>query len=204
MKEARSAAAQGPADRDLDAIMDQGDACPDEAGPDSRDRTQRGCPALDGDGDGLRDAEDSCPDRAGVKHPQASANGCPDGDNDLLPDPIDTCPTEPGSDPAGCPKHARMSASAFKINPPIRFTDDGLTPESRAAIEEVAATVRANPKIEQVSIQIGTKGASAQVSDSRARAILVVLRAGNLDSNRYEVVLKEELRAGAVEIRIVR
>lgn len=204
-KDAKKVKAKGPEDRDLDGISDQADACPDEAGPDSRDAAQRGCPASDQDADGVRDAEDSCPDRAGVKHEQAKANGCPDGDNDLLPDPIDSCAKEPGSDPFGCPRYARMSASGFKIKPPIKFRDDGeVTPESRLALEEVAATMRANPKLEQVSVQIGTKGASAQVSDKRARAILLIFRAGNLESDRYEVVLKDDLKAGAVEIRIVR
>jgi hypothetical protein len=193
-----------PADRDLDGIVDAGDACPDEAGPDSREAGQRGCPALDGDNDGVRDNEDACPERTGVKHADAKANGCPDGDNDGLPDPLDTCPTEPGSDPFGCPRYARLGGNRFRITPPIKFTGDQLTPEGKAALEEVAATMRANPKIEQVSIGIGTRGASADSSDKRARAILLVFRAGNLDSNRYEVVLRDDLRAGNVEIKIVK
>ena len=32
---------------------------------------------------------------------------------------------------------------------------------ARAALEEIAATMRANPKLEQVSIAIGTKGVRA-------------------------------------------
>ena len=42
------------------------DACPDEAGPSSRDKALNGCPAHDRDGDGIRDDEDFCPDRPGV------------------------------------------------------------------------------------------------------------------------------------------
>jgi hypothetical protein len=191
-------------DRDFDAITDAADACPDEAGPDSRDRALRGCPARDSDGDGLRDEEDACRDRAGVKHADARANGCPDRDNDTVPDPIDSCAAEPGVDPFGCPKHARLEGSRFKITPPIRFANDKLTREGRAALEEVAATMRANPKIEQVSVGLGTRGASAESADARAKEILIVFRAGYLDSSRYEVVLRDDLRAGVVEIRVVR
>jgi hypothetical protein len=121
-----------------------------------------------------------------------------------VPDPIDSCAAEPGGDPFGCPRYARLERNRFKITPPIRFTDDKLAPQARAALEEVAATVRANPKIEQVSVSLGTRGASAEVSDARAKAILLVFRAGYLDSSRYEVVLRDDLRAGVVEIRIVR
>lgn len=192
------------ADRDFDAIKDDRDACPDEAGPDSRDAARRGCPARDQDADGVRDDEDACPSRAGVSHPDPKANGCLDGDNDAVPDPLDSCPAEPGSDPFGCPKYARVEGNRVKIDPPIRFEGDKLSQQGRAALEEVAATVRANPKIEQVSIGIGTTGASAQVSDDRAKAILLILRAGYLDQSRYEVVLRDDLKAGVVEIRIVK
>ena len=68
----------------------------------------------------------------------------------------------------------------------------------------MAATMRANPKIEQVSISLGTKGVSSDVSDRRAQAIIFVLRSGSLDSNRYEVVLRDDLKAGTVEARVVK
>lgn len=195
----------GPSDRDLDKIPDAQDACPDEAGAPSRDKALNGCPARDRDGDGIRDDEDFCPDRAGIPHENKGANGCPDSDNDGLPDPIDTCKNEPGGAPSGCPKYARLTSGGFKVEPGIEFgKDERLSTEGRAALEEVAATMRANPKIEQVSISIGTKGAKAALSDKRAQEILLILRAGNLDSNRYEVVLRDDLRSGLVQIRLVR
>ena len=64
--------------------------------------------------------------------------------------------------------------------------------------------MRANPKIEQVSIGIGTKGANNKLSDKRAQEVLLVLRAGNLDSSRYEVVLRDDLRGGSVVVRLIR
>jgi len=198
---------KGPSDRDLDKILDKDDACPDEAGPDNKDPAKRGCPAADKDGDGIPDETDACPETTGVKHQSELANGCPDIDNDLIPEPADTCPNEPGVPPYGCPKYSRLAGESFVIKPPIRFTSiasDQLTDEAQAAIEEIAATMRANPKIEQVSISLGTKGVKSDISDRRAQAIIFVLRSGSLDSNRYEVVLRDDLRAGTVEARIIK
>ncbi len=193
----------GPADRDLDGIPDDVDACPDEAGPANANPKLNGCPSHDRDGDGIRDDADACPDQAGIPYPDPKANGCPDSDNDGLPDPIDQCVNEPGPPPTGCPKHARLALGGFKFDPPIDFGGgEKLTPVARAAIEEMAATLRANPKILQVSIAIGTKGAKAAQSDKRAQEILTILRAGSLDSSRYEVILQSELKAGIVQVQV--
>nr|AYM54422.1 hypothetical protein [Phaselicystis flava] len=195
----------GPTDRDLDTILDADDACPDEAGPENKNRAQNGCPARDRDGDGIRDSEDFCPERAGILYPDPNATGCPDSDNDGLPDPIDTCKTEPGVSPGGCPRFARLGSAGFTVQPPIAFDgEDRLTADARGAIEEIAATMRANPKIEQVSFGVGTKGGSTKSSDKQAQEILLVLRAGNLDSSRYEVVFRDDVRAGTVVVRLVR
>ncbi len=193
----------GPPDRDLDKIPDDVDACPDEAGPASTNPKLNGCPVHDRDGDGIRDEEDACPDRAGVPYPDPKANGCPDTDNDGLPDPIDQCVNEPGPPPTGCPKYARLAGGSFKIDPPIEFSvTEKLRPEGRSALEEMAATMRANPSIERISISIGTKGVKSPLSDKRAQEILLVLRAGNLDSSRYEVVLRDDLRGGQVQVQV--
>jgi outer membrane protein OmpA-like peptidoglycan-associated protein len=195
-----------PTDPDLDGIPNDRDACPEEAGPDSKDPKQRGCPFLDADGDLIRDDEDACPAQAGVKHPDVKANGCPDTDNDLLPDPVDACRTEPGAAPTGCPAYARLDKRAFVVSPPIQFADGSaqLSKQARAALDEIAATMRANPKLGHVSIQLGTKGASAAISDKRAEAIALVLRAANIDPQRFEVVLQDSMKSGAVEVKLVR
>lgn len=193
----------GVADRDLDEIPDPQDACPDEAGPKNKARDRNGCPAQDRDADGVRDADDYCPDRPGIEHADAKANGCPDSDNDELPDTIDSCPNEPGAAPTYCPIYARLSGTSFKISPPIEFRDAALTPGGVKALEEVAATMRANPKLEQVSISLGTKGVRSSVSDLRAQQIILLFRA-NLDTNRFEVVLRDDVKGGVVNVRIVR
>jgi hypothetical protein len=193
-----------PPDRDLDGILDSVDACPNEAGPPSPDPKRRGCPSSDRDGDHILDENDFCPNLAGVAHPNPKANGCPDTDNDTLPDPIDACRLEPGPVSTGCPVHARLDKDAFSVTPPIEFKDAKLTADSRASLEEIAATMRANPKIDQVSVNLGTKGAKPALSDKRAEEIALALRAGNLDPSRVEIVLREDLKAGVVEIKVNR
>jgi hypothetical protein len=191
-------------DRDLDEILDENDACPAEAGPRSRDKARNGCPMQDRDADGIRDADDFCPDRPGVADESPQANGCPDSDNDEVLDPLDKCPNEPGTKPAGCPKYARLTGGTFKITPPIEFKDTTLSPEGVAALLEIAATMRANPKFEQVSISLGTRGVRTSTSDQRAEQLILIFRNGNLDSDRYEVVLKDDQRGGTVQAKLVR
>lgn len=192
-------------DRDLDKIPDNLDACPDEAGATSDNPKQRGCPVRDRDADGISDEQDFCPDRVGVRHPNPKASGCPDADNDGLPDPIDSCRIEPGSVPDGCPRYARLTGVGFEVRPQITFSkkDDKISREGRAAIEEIAASMRANPSIARISIEIGTRGDKPKVSDKHAEQILLVLRAGNLDTSRYEVVLRSDLPARTVVVRLL-
>jgi outer membrane protein OmpA-like peptidoglycan-associated protein len=188
-------------DSDFDGVLDAEDACPHAAGPAER----KGCPLLDADGDRIADSDDACPNEAGAKHTDPRAHGCPDGDNDKLPDPIDTCPMEPGPAPEGCPRFARLAEGTFTLSFPLDFKGGSasMTPDQEAALREIAATMRANPKLEQVSISLGTKGTSAALSDHRAQALLVILNASSLDSNRYEVVLSDD-RAGSVKVRLIR
>jgi hypothetical protein len=197
-----------PPDSDLDGIPDAYDACPQEAGPEDR----RGCPAeLDLDGDGIVKG-DACPNEPGPPSDNPKANGCPDSDNDHYPDPIDPCPHEPGSKTGGCPKFARLvglgtsGAVSFKITPPIRFNRGSaeLPPDAVATVKEIVATMRANPKLQQVSFGVGAKRAGQDITDKRAGAILKILAEDqDFDSNRYEVVLAEDLESGAVSVRLI-
>ncbi|MHC1781803.1 MAG: thrombospondin type 3 repeat-containing protein [Anaerolineaceae bacterium] len=94
--EAGNPAAGGCPDSDFDGIADSGDTCPYEAG-----MPEDGCPAPaegDRDGDGMQDEADACPDEVG----SPLAEGCPDGDSDGISDADDTCPDEPGIGD-GCP-----------------------------------------------------------------------------------------------------
>ena len=196
-----------PTDIDVDGIPNERDACPEQAGPDSSDEKRRGCPVLDTDGDLVPDDDDACPVKAGTKHPDVKANGCPDSDNDLLPDPVDGCRNEPGdAKNTGCPIYARLDKKGFLVNPPIQFADGSsfLSKQAKAALEEIAATMRANPKLGHVSIALGTKGAPGALSDKRAEQISMVLLNVNVDSQRFEVVLQDSLKSGAVEVKLVK
>jgi hypothetical protein len=197
-----------PPDGDVDGIPDAEDECPTAAGTEER----RGCPdERDTDGDGLVEG-DACPDAPGARSQDPKANGCPDGDNDHVADPIDSCPIEPGHAEDGCPKHARLAgmeegdSPTFEIKPPILFEKRSatLTANSVAAIKEIVATMRANPKLKQVSFQVGAKRAGQDLTDKRAGAILTILAQDqDFDSNRYEVVLNEDLESGAVSVRLI-
>ena len=193
---------EGVKDADLDGVPDEYDACPDEAGSEDR----RGCPSKqDADGDGIIEG-DACPDEQGGKYDDPAANGCPDRDNDRLADPVDPCPTEPGIDSDGCPKYARLKDGEFVIDPPIRFQRgrDDLTTEGEEALIEVIRTMRANPKIEQISVSIGTRRTSQRITDKRAAAILALFDLQNVETTRFEVVLGDGQEGGTVTVRIVR
>ena len=83
-----------PLDNDGDGIVNEFDACPDEAGL----AAFAGCP--DSDGDGVEDKKDACIDVAGLMELQ----GCPDTDDDGVADPMDECPNVPGPvSNKGCP-----------------------------------------------------------------------------------------------------
>ncbi|MFA6950348.1 MAG: DUF5723 family protein [Lentimicrobiaceae bacterium] len=87
-------AQKGCPDTDADGITDDKDECPSEPGP----AALKGCP--DRDGDGIADKNDKCPDYAGP----VELNGCPDKDGDGIIDPKDECPDQPGSiELKGCP-----------------------------------------------------------------------------------------------------
>jgi outer membrane protein OmpA-like peptidoglycan-associated protein len=193
---------EGEPDGDLDGIPDTYDACPKEAGPKSR----RGCPEKrDADGDGIVE-DDACPDAPGARYEDPKANGCPDRDNDHLADPVDPCPEEPGEETGGCPKFARFKGGDFVIDPPISFGANGaeLSDDGRKALVEVIATLRANPKIEQVSVAIGSKGANNALTDRRAKALLTLFSDENIEQSRFEVVLDEKLANGKVTVRVLR
>lgn len=84
-------------DRDLDAILDDDDACPDHPGIPSSDSARNGCPQRkDRDHDGVFDTLDACPDVAGLATGDAR-DGCPpDRDGDGIFDADDACPDAPG------------------------------------------------------------------------------------------------------------
>ena len=100
----------GPRDSDGDGIIDEFDACPDEAEDFDGFEDDDGCPDYDNDFDGIPDLEDTCPLAAEDYDGFADSDGCPDPDNDLdgVLDINDDCPDEAEDkdgflDEDGCP-----------------------------------------------------------------------------------------------------
>lgn len=174
--------AQGcPLDADGDAVPDGPDECPGT--PSGAAVDARGCPQ-DQDGDHVYDGVDRCPNTGtGL---EVDAVGCPvarDEDADGVDDTKDKCPgTASGTrvDAAGCP---------------ILFTDDRtpvvlrdvtfetgrsvLRPASFAALDQVAASLVANPTI-RIEVAghtdaVGSDESNLRLSQQRADAVRAYL-----------------------------
>ncbi len=78
---ARTTRKEEPKDSDGDGIADLDDACPAEAGFESRDPRNNGClraqGPIDTDKDGVTDEVDACPEVVGDSSPDPAKNGCP-------------------------------------------------------------------------------------------------------------------------------
>ncbi len=176
-----------PSDADGDKVFDGIDRCPDTVPGTPVDAT--GCPT-DSDKDGVPDSLDKCPNTpSGI---QVDGNGCPiahDTDGDGVVDSQDRCPnTPPGSrvDQFGCLLLFEPVTPAPPGAPPARPTlilqgvnfqtgRSVLTRESYAVLDQVAASLVANP---QIRIEIagytdstGGKMMNLRLSMGRAGAV---------------------------------
>jgi outer membrane protein OmpA-like peptidoglycan-associated protein len=120
----------------------------------------------DPDGDGIPAPLDRCPlepeDRDGFQ----DDDGCPDPDNDGdgIPDVRDRCPDAPETvngfeDEDGCPDQGSGSVSVqgekIEIQGRIHFetSSDRIKPESHGILKQVAALLRASPRIRAVRVE---------------------------------------------------
>ncbi|HXF95806.1 MAG TPA: OmpA family protein, partial [Gemmatimonadales bacterium] len=170
-----------PLDEDGDSVPDGPDACP--ATPRGAQVDARGCP-LDADGDRVYDGLDRCPNtQAGL---EVDAVGCPlskDGDSDGVDDTKDRCPnTAPDTrvDAQGCPilfTEARTPVVLRGVT--FETGRSALRPESYAVLDEVAASLVANPEI-RIEIaghtdNTGSEAANRRLSQARADAVRAYL-----------------------------
>jgi outer membrane protein OmpA-like peptidoglycan-associated protein len=176
-----------PHDSDGDGVLDGIDQCPNTPPGTPVDAT--GCP-LDSDKDGVPDNLDKCPNTpVGIK---VDANGCPiehDSDGDGVPDSRDRCPNTPKGarvDQYGCMLLFEEHAPAAPGAPPARPTlilqgvnfqtgRSVLTAESYAILDQVAASLVANPEI-RIEIagytdSTGRKLTNLRLSMGRAGAV---------------------------------
>jgi len=200
-------------DGDGDGVVDRLDQCPTT--PAGRKVDAKGC-ELDSDGDGVVDALDKCPGTpAGAK---VNADGCElDGDGDGVVDRLDQCPTTPAGrkvDAKGCeldsdgdgvvdgldqcpntPAGDKVDAKGCSLPKVIvlhgvNFDNDkdALRPEATAILEEVVATLKANPG---VKVEIGGHTDSRNsdwynlgLGERRAKAVMNYLTGKGIDAGR--------------------
>jgi outer membrane protein OmpA-like peptidoglycan-associated protein len=171
-----------PSDSDKDGVPDGLDKCPET--PAGATVDANGCPK-DSDNDGVPDGLDKCPNTAvGAK---VDASGCPligDVDGDGVPDNVDRCPNTPphtAVDQFGCvvlfreerTPGARPSVILQGVN--FQTGRSALTPESYGVLDQVAASLVANPdiRIEVAGYTDNTGSAAINRRLSSARAIAV-------------------------------
>lgn len=179
-----------PLDADKDGVPDGIDQCPDT--PPGALVDAKGCP-LDQDYDGVPDGIDKCPNTpAGVK---VDATGCPidkDSDGDGVPDRLDKCPGTPAGTPVdskGCIILFNTQRAPTPGAPPrpavilkgVTFQTgrSTLTPQSYAALDQVAASLIANPEI-RIEIagytdNTGAPAVNTRLSTGRAYAVRAYL-----------------------------
>lgn len=181
-----------PLDSDGDKVFDGIDRCPDTAPGTPVDSF--GCPA-DTDHDGVGDGFDKCPNTP--PGTQVDANGCPvakDTDGDGVIDPQDRCPNTPAGsrvDQFGClmlfeerapaapgaPTPARPTLILMGVN--FQTGRSVLTTSSYAVLDQVAASLVANPEI-RIEIagytdSTGTRAMNLRLSMARAAAVRAFL-----------------------------
>ena len=179
-----------PLDADGDAVPDGPDECP--ATPNGAAVDARGCP-LDADGDRVYDGLDRCPNTAtGL---EVDAVGCPiarDADADGVDDTKDKCPgTAAGTrvDAAGCPILFTEERTPVVLRDVTFETGRSvLRPASFAALDQVAASLVANPTI-RIEIAghtdaVGAEAYNLRLSQSRADAVRAYLAEKGVDASR--------------------
>ncbi len=174
-------------DNDFDSVPDATDKCPmereDKDGVDDGD----GCPDLDDDGDRVIGAADKCPKEAEDLDGFEDGDGCPDPDDDQdgILDADDKCPRQPETindvdNQDGCPDNGfaavLVAAERIELMMPVSFVGQTakLAPSSLPVLEQVAATLRANPGIARIRIGVhvhprGRK--DSELTDRRAAAV---------------------------------
>ena len=182
-----------PIDTDQDGVPDGIDKCPDTPAGATVDAT--GCPT-DSDHDGVLDGIDKCPNTPpGVP---VDAVGCPvaqDADGDGVPDTLDKCPNTPRGVPVdanGCmilfrPETTaapRPGAAAPRPTLVLRGVNfqigrSVLTTDSYTVLDQVAASLLANPEI-RIEVagytdNTGPIGVNLRLSQARAAAVRAYL-----------------------------
>jgi outer membrane protein OmpA-like peptidoglycan-associated protein len=183
-------------DNDADGVLDAADRCPSQAEDRDQFEDDDGCPDPDNDGDGLLDAADRCPDQAEDRDQFEDDDGCPDPDNDGdgVLDVEDQCPTAPGrAHKQGCPEAVRVESGSLALLKRIEFATNSerILPSGEGILDEVRATLLANPQIKRVRVQghtddRGNDAHNMQLSKRRAASVVQWLREHGVPADRVE------------------
>src|SRR5256886_1204368 len=200
-----------PIDTDKDGVPDGIDRCPDTPASTAVDST--GCPiGKDSDGDGVPDSLDKCPNTP--PGTTVDANGCPasneivraqpgDEDGDGVPDTLDKCPHTPGGakvDARGCiilfqPQPAGPAQPGAPARPTLVLlgvtfatAQSALKPQSYVVLDQVAASLVANPEI-QIEIagytdNTGSPALNRRLSQARADRVRAYLASKGVSPSR--------------------
>src|SRR5262245_43622026 len=178
-----------PTDSDGDGVVDGLDKCPNT--PKGCTVDANGCPQ-DADGDGVCDGLDKCPNT--TKGCAVDATGCQkDSDGDGVCDGIDRCPGTPKGekvDAVGCSETVVEEGKAEVILKGVTFATNkaDLTAESTAILDQVAASLVANP---EVNVELGghtdstgTKAWNDKLSQMRAESAMKYLESKGVAASR--------------------
>lgn len=175
-------------DNDADTVPDATDECPNEAEDIDAWQDEDGCPETDDDtdGDGVLNQNDKCPEQPEDKDGFEDADGCPDPDNDQdgIADAEDDCPDKRGvPQKQGCAfERVVVTMEKIEIKDKIFFEYNkaAIKPESFELLDEIAATLKANPQIKKIEIQGHTdlkasEKYNQELSEKRAAAVQAYL-----------------------------
>jgi len=182
---------EGAADRDLDGILDDDDACPDVPEDPDGFEDADGCPDPDNDGDSILDADDGCPDDPEDFDGFEDADGCPDPDNDGdgVLDGDDQCPEEAEvvngvEDQDGCPDEGliRMVDDRIVLEERVLFDFERarLRWQARPIVQAIIELYRQNPDWAEIQIEghadvRGREEYNQRLSEQRARNVMEAL-----------------------------
>jgi outer membrane protein OmpA-like peptidoglycan-associated protein len=195
-------------DNDGDGLLDDDDACPDDAEDRDGFEDGDGCPDADNDADGLADGADACPLRSEDRDGFDDDDGCPEPDNDedLVADARDACPMEPEDrdgfeDADGCPepgpKAVAISVGESRILVSERiyfeYDRDTIRDVSAPVLDQLAEVIRGLPDGTKVVVEGhtddgGSPAYNLDLSHRRARAVVEYLRARGVPEARLDFV----------------
>jgi outer membrane protein OmpA-like peptidoglycan-associated protein len=197
-------------DDDGDGVADGADACPQVAEDHDGFEDADGCPDDDNDHDGIPDRSDRCVAQAEDGDGFQDLDGCPDPDNDGdgVADAADRCPAQPESangfqDQDGCPDQAprfvfRPRERLVFDNIEFRTNSDELLATSLPILDEVAASMRAQPdvrvRIEGNTDDRGPDDRNLSLSQRRALSVMNYLIGAGIEARRMESAGSGETR----------